>query len=283
MELQRGDNDNAAIWGGESAVRAPEFTVMALQSRLHSIGLYLDSLDGIFGPNTEKALKIFQWCLKHAVYVMKEDMQADYSPTVGTELNGRCGSSTRSMLETWFENQYIATGDLVRVSTAELSNIQLSPMFSQIGGPVVDRGEFLIARAAAPMIGHMNAFASELDLVVSINQSLRILGSEVRGAVVKPATRSQHYIGHAIDCNLVDGDNWNTTSDFRNKTQTANADRFILAMRNAGYRWGGDFSRTDPPHFDSQLNPQSFDYDAKVFLNQKQISAGEPIEKLPVQ
>lgn len=283
MELQRGDNDHAAIWGGARADHVPVFTVMALQSRLHSIGLYSDSQDGIFGPNTELALKIFQWCLKHAVYVMKEGMLADYSPASDAELNGRCGSSTRSMLETWFENQYVATGDLVRVSTDELSNIQLSPTFTQIGGPVVGKAEFVVSRAAAPMIGHMNEFARELDLVVSINQSLRIMGREVSGAVVKPATRSQHYIGHAVDCNLVDGDNWNTTSDFRNKTQTANADRFILAMRNAGYRWGGDFSRTDPPHFDSQLNAHSFDYDAKYFLNQKQISAGQPIGKIPVK
>ena len=121
--------------------------------------------------------------------------------------------------------------------------------------------------------------SKKLNIIISINQTLRVLGHKVKGSVVTPAKKSQHYIGHAIDCNIVDGSSWNTSSDFTNKKETKNADAFIKIMKKSNYRWGGDFTRTDTPHFDKQIRSGTIDYDAEFFLNQKQITSGEPIEK----
>jgi len=60
--------------------------------------------------------------------------------------------------------------------------------------------------------------------------------------------------------------------------QTANAEKFIARMKKASHLWGGDFSRVDTPHFDKQLDANSFSYNAKFNLNQNQIASGAPIE-----
>lgn len=125
----------------------------------------------------------------------------------------------------------------------------------------------------------MNDSAKELGLSIKVNQAFRIHGVKVTGSVVPPATKSQHLIGHAIDCNIVDGDKWNTSSDFKNNKQTSKAEKFIKAVTKGGFRWGGNFVQKDSPHFDKQLIANSFDYEAKFFLNQDQLSSGAPIEK----
>lgn len=87
-----------------------------------------------------------------------------------------------------------------------------------------------------------------------------------------PATRSQHLIGHAIDCNIVDGSRWNNSADFANSRQTDAANAFIHDMKAAGFRWGGEFSVPDTPHFDKQLAPQSDHYDFKYYFNQLSVT-----------
>lgn len=279
IELKRGDNDGKSIWGGMKKSQSPAFTVTVLQTLLDAVGIYSGKIDGKFGSNTERAVKIFQWCLSKSVHVVKKGILTTYIPTPSILITGKCDNTTQSKLEYWVKNNYIATGDLVRVSSASLSNIKLNPTFSHIGKPVVSNNEFVISRSLIPMLKLMNNTAKKLNVIISINQTLRILGHKVNGSVVTPATKSQHYIGHAIDCNIVDGSNWNTSSDFKNKKETKNADAFIRIMKKAKYRWGGDFSRTDPPHFDKQLNANTIGYDAEFFLNQKQITSGDPIEK----
>ena len=92
-------------------------------------------------------------------------------------------------------------------------------------------------------------------------------------------TGKNNILKHYVDiCNIVDGDTWNNSSDFKNHRQTANAEKFIARMKKASYRWGGDFGRVDTPHFDKQLDASSFSYDAKFYLNQTQITSGAPIE-----
>lgn len=176
-------------------------------------------------------------------------------------------------------NKYTATGDLVRVPTESLSNIELGPFFKHIGKPIVSSSEIIISKPAFKLIKEMNAIAKKLKLTIKINQGLRVHGVKVKGAVVTPATKSQHLIGHAIDCNIIDGKSWNSSKDFKAKKQTENAKKFIKEMKKKSFRWGGNFSDVDTPHFDSLLNSDLFDYDVKFFLNQMQLSSGAPIEK----
>jgi len=279
MILKRGDNDKKSIWGGQKQNQAPVQTVVDLQTKLNAIGVYSGKIDGVFGSQTERAVKIFQWCLSNSVHVMKKGVLSVYSPTPSILATGKYDQTTQNKLEFWVKNNFVVTGNLVRITATSLSNIELNTNFTHIGQPVVGKTEFVISRSLIPMIKLMNSTAKSLKLKISVNQTLRILGHKVKGSVVTPATKSQHYIGHAIDCNIVDGNSWNTSSDFKNKKETKNADAFIRVMKKAKYRWGGDFTRTDTPHFDFQLNANTFNYDAEFFLNQKQISSGEPIEK----
>ena len=74
------------------------------------------------------------------------------------------------------------------------------------------------------------------------------------GAIVVPAKMGNHLIGHAIDCNLVDGKLfWNSIK--MREGLTGNAKKFIDLVR-AGkiLRWGGDFHDKDEVHFDDGLN-----------------------------
>lgn len=278
-KLKRGDNDGKNIWGGSKLAAAPAYTVRLLQTDLKAVGVYSDNIDGGFGKNTERALKIYQWCLKSSIKVIKNSSLTTYTPTPGLIVTGEYDSTTETKLKNWITNKYIVTGDLVRVSTTRLSNIDLSPAFKHIGTPIVLNTEFVVSKPAYSMIKLMNETATKLKITIMVNQALRIHGVKVTGSVVPPATKSQHLIGHAIDCNIVDGSSWNTSGDFKKKKQTANADKFIKTIKKGLFRWGGDFSHVDTPHFDKQLNANSFDYEAKFFLNQKQLSSGDPIEK----
>lgn len=277
--LKRGDSDKRNVWGGKKLSTPPQYTVTSLQTDLKAIGAYTDTIDGGFGKNTEKALKIFQWCLKYSTQVNKGGSLLTYTPTAATIITSKYDTSTAKKLSDWLTNKYKVTGDLVRIPATSLSNIELGPSFRHIGKPIVSTTEFVISKAAFPMIKLLNETAKKLKVTIKINQGLRLHGVKVTSAVVTPATRSQHLIGHAIDCNIVDGSTWNTSQDFKKKKQTTNADKLIKEMKKSKYRWGGDFSNVDTPHFDKQLNSNLFDYDAKFYLNQRQISSGDPIEK----
>ncbi len=278
-ELKRGDNDKRSTWGGSKQTTAPAYTVRLLQTDLKIVGVYSDTIDGGFGKNTEHALKIFQWCVKNSNTIVKNNALIAYTPSPTTALTGKYDPPTATKLNNWVTNKYKVTGDLVRISTPSLSNIELGTAFKHIGKPIVNKSDFVISKSAFQMIQLMNTTAKSLKLIIYINQALRLHGVKVTGSVVPPASKSQHLIGHAIDCNIVDGGSWNSSKDFKKKKQTANADNFIKAIKKGFYRWGGDFSNTDTPHFDKQLNANTFDYDAKFFLNQKQLSSGDPIEK----
>ena len=122
-----------------------------------------------------------------------------------------------------------------------------------------------------------NSKAKDLSLKIVINQAMRLSSSKASGAVVTPATKSQHLIGHAIDCNIVDGDNWNNSKAFANGEETESAKKFISAMKTSGLRWGGDFADTDTPHFDKQVVASTIDYEYKYFFNHRMISENQHI------
>jgi hypothetical protein len=97
----------------------------------------------------------------------------------------------------------------------------------------------------------MNTIAQKYNITVVVNSSYRV-DANVRGAIVTPATHSNHMIGHAIDCNLLlNGTLYNST---RMQSDTGTIRLFINEVKAAGFRWGGDFRKPDPVHFDDGLN-----------------------------
>ncbi len=89
----------------------------------------------------------------------------------------------------------------------------------------------------------LNEIAQKHNITVKVNSSYRV-DANVHGAIVTPATHSNHMIGHAIDCNLeLAGQFYNST---RMQNDTGVVRQFINELKAAGIRWGGDFGKPDP-------------------------------------
>lgn len=96
--------------------------------------------------------------------------------------------------------------------------------------------------------------ANVLDIKIFITSSHRD-SIVVPGAIVTPAVMSNHLVGHAIDCNLVEknGTYWN--SEKLKGELTGNVLKLIDEVRkHPALRWGGDFKQIDVVHFDDGLN-----------------------------
>lgn len=102
-------------------------------------------------------------------------------------------------------------------------------------------------------IARLCFYAIQCELKLYVNSSYRE-STVVDGAIVQPATLSNHLIGHAIDANIVDGKTfWN--SQKMEGILTGNVLKFIETVGKDGVlRWGGTFSVKDVVHFDDALN-----------------------------
>jgi len=104
----------------------------------------------------------------------------------------------------------------------------------------------------------MQDIARSNSVTVYVTQAFRIDGVPVDGAIVPPASHSNHLVGHAIDMNLDTPLGWCNSdcllSAYRNSNYNHYAYSFIKAVQNAGLRWGGVWSPTDPVHIDDGLN-----------------------------
>ncbi|MEQ9550788.1 MAG: peptidoglycan-binding protein [Coleofasciculus sp. G3-WIS-01] len=102
----------------------------------------------------------------------------------------------------------------------------------------------------------IDRFAANNGLEIFVTQSVRQQGVPIGGAIVPPASRSNHLVGHAIDMNiLLNGRLFNSTvlraSNLRNLPVAIQ--NFIRNIQNDPIlRWGGDFG--DPVHIDDGLN-----------------------------
>jgi D-alanyl-D-alanine carboxypeptidase/Bacterial SH3 domain len=109
-----------------------------------------------------------------------------------------------------------------------------------------------------PSLDLLNQFATACGLEILVTSSTREPGRKVDGAIVKPATRSNHLVGHAIDVNLKSGNRlFNSKALKRSNLPNLPSEirEFIGRVRADGtLRWGGDFSAEDPVHIDDNLN-----------------------------
>lgn len=123
----------------------------------------------------------------------------------------------------------------------------------------------------AENIKKINDFAAECGVQVYVTSSFRKSGQAIKNAIVQPATRSNHLVGHAIDMNLVEGSLWCNSKCLQNWQCNQGGVRcFIQKIRaTTSLRWGGDFSEKDPVHIDDGLNRKSRDYDTLYNLLQK--------------
>ncbi len=109
-----------------------------------------------------------------------------------------------------------------------------------------------------PHLDRLNKFAQDCAVQIYVTSSAREPGRTVSGAIVKPASRSNHLVGHGIDMNL------QSASGFFNskKLKKSNFSRLPKEIRDflnlvrgdSVLRWGGDFRKEDPVHIDDSLN-----------------------------
>jgi hypothetical protein len=136
----------------------------------------------------------------------------------------------------------------------------------------------MVDKDILPLLKNIDKYAGEGGLNVWGTSSTRNINPQVKGAMVPPASRSCHHIGHAIDMNLQhDGTLYNSKK--LRKANLKNLPRpivdFIQSIRaDDNLRWGGDFSTEDPVHIDDNLfNRQEIMYMAKLQSRISQLNA----------
>ena len=97
--------------------------------------------------------------------------------------------------------------------------------------------------------------AKKKGLKVIVTSSLRSPTSAVGDAVVRPASMSNHHVGHAVDVNLIcKGIRYGSQTFADKQFIPKEVRRFIHSVCGRGLRWGGNFGTPDYVHFDDMLN-----------------------------
>ena len=128
-----------------------------------------------------------------------------------------------------------------------------------------------------PALKRVCEYAAKFKVKVWTTSSTRSLDNQLRGAIVPPASKSCHHIGHAIDMNIYfEGKLYNSK-----KLRRSNLDNlpkaighFINAIReDVSLRWGGDFQQEDPVHIDDNFyHEQKILYLAKLHSRVDQLN-----------
>lgn len=102
-----------------------------------------------------------------------------------------------------------------------------------------------------PYLEKLDSKLEELNLRIYVTSSLRH-STNVPGAIVTPAKMSNHLVGYAFDCNIIDGSEWWNSKRLLNPE--GKVLEFINFAKSINLRWGGDFVKRDTVHFDYPLN-----------------------------
>jgi hypothetical protein len=285
MTLQRGDNDARNVWGGQVRSGMGGRPVFELQQALVALGAMSAAPDGDFGGKTQDAIKRFQWYLLEVAVRLRVAPGADalhgtlqaYTAPDGVLVDGFVRTSTLGAVLAWQEGGFQLTSPLVALRVTGLSNMELSDTFTALDYASAGAGEMLVHQDFAAQVRAMNGAANDAKVTLRINQAFRVQGLPVSGAVVPPATTSQHLIGHAVDVNIVDGTVVNTSAMYIAGTQSQGAKDFVDAAKALGLRWGGEFSPKDPPHFDDFVDPALDDYRNSFYFAQRAFAARHPV------
>lgn len=118
--------------------------------------------------------------------------------------------------------------------------------------------QVLVHRDFVPALQQIDRLAAENNIAVAIINAYRRKNQDLSRTVVRPASRSNHLAGHAIDMNLKHRGHYYTSDDLKNENQSrlpGEIQTFLKALKKyPGARWGGDFIPQDPVHVDSGLN-----------------------------
>lgn len=268
------DRDDRRRSGGASRAAGAGTPVGDLQRALVAAGAATFEPDGQFGPQTQAALRRFQWSLSRLRVRLDATGQAvPYAVSPLPEVTGILDAQTAAALAEFVQGAFRCAGPLVRVDFAGLDRLRPHVGFAQL---LPGWSCMLADRDFYPTLVAMNAKAAQEGLTVYVNQAFRVEGVPVTGAVVQPASRSAHKIGRAIDLQLGEGAALpGPSSAIAAAGPTSPIGRFRDGMIAAGCRWGGTFAPPDNPHFDRQLLPTSGEeWRHRFWFAQRQYSAG---------
>jgi len=284
--LVEGDDDSLRRWGSQVRNDFTGTPVRDLQTALAAAGV-LTGVDGQFGGGTQGALKRYQWYRGNMGFRLSD--AAGARPADGTitpcdkavlGTPGICDASVASDLLETTAGGFITTTPIVRLQLGVFSRIRTAPTFTVLDYPNAQAGEVLVNAAFVDAIRKLNAAAEATGVSLHINQTFRRDDVPPSGAVVPPAKKSQHLVGHAVDLNVIDGAVTNTAAMFMSGTATPGAMAFVRAAKTAGLRWGGDFAVRDPIHFDDFLDPNSDAYDMAHFFAQRSFHDAHPLSQV---
>ncbi|MEL6867657.1 MAG: peptidoglycan-binding protein [Bacteroidota bacterium] len=128
-----------------------------------------------------------------------------------------------------------------------------------------------------PMLEKINVYAEQADVFIFVTSSFRTT-TNVNGAIVKPATFSNHLAGHGIDMNLKYGNNKFANSKVLTKYPNVPAPvkQFLKSIIDDDQlRWGGEFNDKDPVHIDDGLNRNRTKWNKRYQAMQKAVQLGQ--------
>ena len=104
-----------------------------------------------------------------------------------------------------------------------------------------------------PAMDLMADMAEKHDLIIVVTSAFRMNSNHLSGAIVEPATMSNHFVGCAVDVNFIlDGEYINSK---RLETDMPKIiQEFIDHVTISAIRWGGNFQKKDVVHLDNGLN-----------------------------
>lgn len=140
-----------------------------------------------------------------------------------------------------------------------------------IGNPCRADVEFV------PMLDKINAHAEQAQVFIYVTSSFRTT-TNVKGAIVKPATFSNHLAGHGIDMNIKYGNggfaNSGVLVQYPNVPPPVK--QFLKSIiDDPELRWGGLFREIDPVHIDDGLNQNKTKWQKRYELMQKAVQLGQ--------
>lgn len=121
-----------------------------------------------------------------------------------------------------------------------------------VGAEILADADFL------PLLDRLNDLAAACAVEIHVTSSFREPDRAPSGAIVPPAKRSNHFVGHAIDMNVKSPSGFFNSGKLRRANLPAlpaEVREFIQKVRDDPVlRWGGDFNPEDPVHIDDGLN-----------------------------
>lgn len=112
----------------------------------------------------------------------------------------------------------------------------------------------LIDEDFLPLMEKKNSIAAKYAVRILFTSTFRLDSHHIKGAIVTPAKKSCHFVGHADDENLLFNDKIYDKKELEVfMALPTEIQCYIYECIEAGLRWGGYFEEPDVVHWDSDL------------------------------